>query len=297
MQHLVQECCTGSVGSGDEDVQTRVSGGFRECIPFSIRLLRSRPTGEQNSWTVFPVRLVILQPFYLPYSGVFELLRLADVFVYYDDVQFVPQNWQVRNRIKVAGGTQWLTVPVLRRHGQLINQAKLVVTSNWRRKHRNAIELAYAKAPHSTLLAPVVEQLFGREWENLVDLNVSAFELLADSLGVQAEFRRSSDLALPGRGSDRVLAYCRELGATHYLSGPSARDYLDEPSFAEAGIELEYHRFDHPVYSQLHGPFIPGLSVIDLLANEGTAAGEILNGCGSAIPARDWPQDDRITAI
>lgn len=235
------------------------------------------------------LRLVILQPFYLPYGGVFELARLADVFVYYDDVQFVPQNWQVRNRIKVAGGTQWLTVPVQRRHGQLINEARAVTTSNWTRKHHNAIELAYAKAPHSASLAPFLKEMYERDWENLVDVNITAFELLADLLGVQAEFRRSSELALPGRGSDRVLAYCRELGATSYLSGPSARDYLDEASFSEAGIALEYHRFEPPTYSQVHGPFVPGLSVIDLIANEGPAATEILRGCGSAIPAREWP--------
>jgi hypothetical protein len=234
------------------------------------------------------MRLVILQPFYLPYPGVFELLRLADLFVFLDDVQFASQNWQTRNRIKVASGTQWLTVPIQRQHGQSINEAKIVTTTNWTRKHRTAIELAYSKAPHWASLASALDHVYERQWENLVDLNIFSFGLLAGSLGVQAEFRRSSELALPGRGSDRVLALCVELGATHYLSGPSARDYLDEVSFAEAGIELEYHRFEHPVYSQLHGPFVPGLSVIDLLANEGPAAGEILRGCGSAIPAREW---------
>ena len=241
-------------------------------------------------------RLVILQPFYLPYGGVFELVRLADMFVYYDDVQFVPQNWQTRNKIKIAGGTQWLTVPVQRRHGQLIKDATIVNTSNWARKHRAAIELAYSKAPHFALLAPFLEQMYERKWENLVDVNIAAFELLADLLGVQAGFRKSSELAFPGSGSDRVLAYCRELGATRYLSGPSARSYLDEASFAEAGIELEYHRFEHPHYSQLHGQFVPGLSVVDLLANEGPAAGETLRGCGSPIPARDW-LDEADTAV
>ncbi len=213
------------------------------------------------------------------------------MFVYYDDVQFVPQNWQVRNRIKATDGPQWLTVPVQRRHGQLINEAKLVTTANWTRKHRTAVEMAYSKAPHSALLAPLFEQVYQREWEKLVDVNITAFELLADLLGVRAEFRKSSDLSLPGRGSDRVLNYCRELGATSYLSGPSARNYLNEASFAEAGIELEYHRFDPPTYSQLHGPFVPGMSVIDLIANEGPAASEILTGCGSAIAARQWPDD------
>ena len=231
-------------------------------------------------------RSVILQPFYLPYGGVFELVRLADVFVFYDDVQFVPQHWQTRNRIKVAGGTQWLTVPVKRRHGQSISEARIVTTANWTRKHRTAIELAYAKAPHLASLESLFDGVYEKDWENLVDLNIAAFRLLAGLLGLQAEFRKSSELALPGRGSDRVLAYCRALGATRYLSGPSGRDYLDEASFATAGVELEYHRFEHPFYSQLHEPFVPGLSVVDLLANEGPAAGKILKGCGSAVPAR-----------
>lgn len=237
------------------------------------------------------LRLVILQPFYLPYGGVFELARLADVFLFYDDVQFLSQNWQTRNRIKVDSGAQWLTVPVQRKHGQSINEARIVTTTNWTRKHRTAIELAYSKAPHLASLAPVLDQVYERNWEKLVDVNITSFGLLAGLLGVQAEFRRSSELALPGSGSGRVLAYCRALGATRYLSGPSARGYLDEASFAEAGIELEYHRYKPPTYSQLHGPFVAGLSVVDLLANEGPAAGELLNGCGAAVPVQDWPEE------
>jgi hypothetical protein len=237
------------------------------------------------------MRLVILQPFYLPFAGVFELVRLADTFVFYDDVKFNLQDWQTRNRIKGPGGAQWLTVPVQRHHDQRIIEAQIANTSNWPRKHRTAIELSYAKAPHLAFLAPLLSDVFEREWEYLVDINIASFKILVGLLGVQAQFLRSSELGLPGSGSDRVLAHCLELGATRYLSGPSARAYLDEESFEEAGVELEYHRFSHPEYPQLHGPFVPDLSVVDLLANEGAAAGEILAGCGVPIPARSWETD------
>ena len=103
---------------------------------------------------------------------------------------------------------------------------------------------------------------------NLAALNIATFTSLSDLIGVRSEFVRSSELGVPGSSSQRVLDVCKAVGATRYISGPSARSYLDEPSFEAAGIELCYHRFVHPQYRQLHGDFVPNLSVVDLIANE-----------------------------
>jgi hypothetical protein len=232
--------------------------------------------------------LVILQPFYLPYSGVFELVRMADTFVFYDDVKVSRQNWQSRNQIKTSWGTQWLVVPVLGSNDETIREAALNEDEPWRRKHRKAVEQAYAKAPHRSLLLDALGPYWDQKWPDLATLNIATFTRLSELMEVDTHFVRSSDLGVPGAASQRVLDICRSLEATRYISGPSARSYLDEAAFEAAGIELCYHRFEHPQYRQLHGEFIPNLSVVDLIANEGPNAGAIVRGCGTAVPAADF---------
>ncbi len=233
------------------------------------------------------MNVVILQPFYLPYAGVFELVRMADVFVFYDDVKVSRQNWQSRNQIKTSWGTQWLVVPLRGSNEATVRDAEINDDEPWRRKHRTAIAQAYAKAPHRDLVLDALDPFWERTWPDLAELNIATFTRLGELVGVTAEFVRSSALDVPGSSSQRVLDICRALGATRYISGPSARSYLDEPTFPAAGIELCYHRFEHPRYRQLHGDFVPNLSVVDLLANEGSEAGAILHGCGRAVPAAE----------
>lgn len=239
------------------------------------------------------MRLVILQPFYLPYVGVFELVRLADTFVVYDDVQFVKQNWQHRNRIRTPNGPQWLTVPVHRSHGDPIVDVSVANDQGWQPKHWRALEMAYGSAPHGPWLLEALEPHYvGTTWESLVELNMATFRTLCDLVGVQTEFVRSSRLGIGGASSERVLNHCRELGADQYLSGPAARSYIDEASFVDAGVELEYFAFDHPAYDQVHGKdFEPFLSVVDMLANVGPETGRELAGRGRPVPAGEWEDD------
>lgn len=238
---------------------------------------------------------MILQPFYLPYAGVFEQVRLADVFVIYDDVQFVKQNWQHRNRILTGNGPQWLTVPVQRRHGDPIVEVDVANDQGWQAKHWRALEMAYGSAPHGQWLLDALRPHYvDSTWERLVDLNIALFRTLCEMVDVDARFLRSSQMPLPGQASDRVLAYCRELRADRYLSGPAARSYLDEPSFEEAGVELEYLAFEHPVYEQQQpGEFVPYLSIVDMLANVGPATGERLAGHGRPVGADDYQGADQ----
>lgn len=234
------------------------------------------------------MRLVILQPFYLPYPGVFELVRLADTFCFYDDVQFVRQGWQQRNRIKTQGGEQWLTVPVLHEHGQLIKDVLIDNRRSWETKHLRSLHQAYAKAPHRELLLGTLSPILSAGWKHLAGLNIATFRALCNILGVDARFSRSSELSLPGRASARVLAYCQQFGASRYLSGPAGRSYLDEAAFAEAGIQLEYLQFNHPRYAQLHGSFVPYLSAVDLIANAGQSARKLLTGSGRPVLAAEY---------
>ena len=218
--------------------------------------------------------VVVLQPGYLPWLGFFDQLRRADVFVYYDDVQYDKHGWRNRNRIKTQAGPMWLTVPV--RHGgrgfQRTLEIEIDSRTPWQRKHVASIRQAYARAPSCGRYLPSLEEMLHRKWERLVDLDIGCVELMAQWLGLQRRIERSSALGISGSRSERLLNICRCFGASTYLSGDSAQGYLDVALFERHGVTVEWQRFAHPVYPQLHGEFVPFLSALDLLFNCGDEA-------------------------
>jgi hypothetical protein len=224
--------------------------------------------------------LAALQPGYLPWLGYFDLVRRADVFVLYDDVQFDKHGWRNRNRIKCAQGVQWLTVPV--RHGGLGLQRIVDVMIDdalpWARKHVGSLRQCYAHAPYVERYLPELEETVSRPWRSLVELDVTVAALLGRWLGVEAEIARSSELGLGEGQSERLLELCRRFGATRYLSGEAARAYLDADLFAESGVAVEWQTYAHPVYPQLHGDFVSHLSALDLILNCGPDSAAVLAG-------------------
>jgi hypothetical protein len=232
--------------------------------------------------------VVVLQPGYLPWLGFFDQMARADIFVYYDDVQFDKNGWRNRNRIKTARGARWLTVPVLQsgRGLQRICSVEIDNRTPWRRKHIETIGQAYAKAAYTKEYAPVLEQLLSGTWENLADLDIAATDLMARWLGISTATYRSSRLGIEGGQSERLMAICRNFGADRYLSGASARTYLDVPLFERHGIEVEWQDYDHPVYAQQHGEFVSHLSALDLVLNMGPSSRDILLRTPRAAQAR-----------
>lgn len=218
--------------------------------------------------------VAVLQPGYLPWLGFFDQLRRADVFVYYDDVQYDKHGWRNRNRIKTQTGPTWLTVPV-RHSGQGFQRTLDVEIDSrtpWQRKHVASLRQAYARAPYCRRYLAVLEELLQRKWERLVDLDIACVDLLAKWLGLQRQIERSSTLGIEGERSERLLNICRHFGASTYVSGDSAQGYLDVALFERHGITVEWQRFVHPIYPQLHGEFAPFLSAVDLLFNCGEEA-------------------------
>ena len=232
-------------------------------------------SGEPMSPTV-----VVLQPGYLPWLGFFDQLRRADVFVYFDDVQFDKHGWRNRNRIKTQAGLQWLTVPV--RHSGLglprVMDVEIDARTAWPRKHVASLRQAYAKAPHTAEYLPQLADVLERKWERLVDLDVAVVEVIRGWLGLDRRIVRSSELGIDGRQSDRLVRICRHFGARTYYSGASARSYLDLGLFDRHGIRVVWQDFVHPVYPQLHGQFMPHLSIVDLVFNCGAASMAVLEG-------------------
>jgi hypothetical protein len=224
--------------------------------------------------------LVVLQPGYLPWLGFFDQMRRSDIFVYYDDVQFDKHGWRNRNQIKVPGGPQWLTVPILH-HGQgrpLIKDTLIDRTSDWPRKHIGTLRQYYAKAPYLRRYLPELEELINRPWTHVVDLDIAVAAVMAAWLKLEPNIVRASALGVGGTQSERLLNLCMHFGATTYLSGSAARDYLDTAPFAAHGVGVVWQDYQHPVYPQQHAPFVPYLSAIDLLLNCGDDSASILKG-------------------
>lgn len=218
--------------------------------------------------------LAVLQPGYLPWLGYFDLMQRADVFVHYDDVQFDKHGWRNRNRVKGHKGAVWLTVPVRHsgRSGQPILGVEIDDRQDWRRKHVATISQLYARAPFLPAILPRLQEVLERPWHRLVDLDLAIAAWLAAELGIVTPSHRASELGIGGDRNERLLNLCRHFGATRYLSGNAAQDYLDVEPFRAAGVEVDWHDYAHPSYAQLHGDFVSHLSVLDLLLNMGTAS-------------------------
>jgi len=221
----------------------------------------------------------ILQPGYLPWLGFFEQLYRSDLFVIYDDVQYDKQGWRNRNRIKSVNGVQWLTVPV--RHAsaehQLILEVRIDNRLNWCKKHFESIRQSYVKAPFFEKYFTIFQEAYSREWEYLIDLDLYLIEKLSHALGIGYKpMIRSSTLDIHGGRIDRLIKICHHCNAATFYEGAAGSNYIDKEEFAKQGITVLFQDYVHPVYPQIHGKFIPYLSLTDLLFNCGDQSLEIL---------------------
>lgn len=236
-------------------------------------------------------RVVINQSNYLPWKGYFDLIHDADLFVFYDDVQYTKNDWRNRNRIKTLRGLEWLTVPVGKDENRLINEVRLPPDTSWATRHWQRIEANYQAAPYFKDYGPTLcSVLLHRHWESLSELNQQLIRTIAqDFLGVTTTFVRSEDYPVSGQKQDRLLALLASLGATTYISGPAAKAYLQPERFAAMGVALEWKDYGgYPEYPQLYSPYEPAVSVVDLLFSTGPRAAEYIWG---------WRQPIRATVL
>lgn len=224
------------------------------------------------------MKAAILQSNYIPWKGYFDLMNSADVFIIYDEVQYTKNDWRNRNRIKTANGTIWLTIPV-RQHAlaQRIIDTE-VVHNDWRKKHWNSILMSYSKAPFFKQYGPYFEKLYLHSDETFLSkINYQFFTVINDILGIKTELRWSQDLLLAEGKTERLVDLCQKVGATTYISGPAAKDYLDVNLFAEKNIQVSWMDYSgYPEYRQLYPPFEPQVSILDLIFNEGDKAPDFM---------------------
>lgn len=214
----------------------------------------------------------IMQPTYLPYLGYFGLMARAEVFVFLDDVQFARRSWQSRNRILGASGEVMLTVPVKKAPRETpICAIEISEAEPWREKHLASLRHAYARRPHFAEGMAFVEAQLEAPPARLADFTCGLVAAAAARLGLERELVRASDLGVDGKRSDRLLALCRAVGASDYLSPMGSADYMeDDGVFRAADFPVRFQSFTPRPYDQGQ-PFTPYMGFIDAVMNLGWA--------------------------
>lgn len=218
-------------------------------------------------------RLVVIhQPDFLPYLGFFHRLKLADLYVVFDNVQYVrsSRGWTSRDKIKTASGEKWITVGTKKApRDTIIYDVLLNEEQNWRDQHLNLFRENYKKSKYFDEVFPYLEKLYSFKCERMMDFNLESIKMLMELLDVHCDMVLASDLNTQGKSNNLIVDVMHKVGATRYLSGVGAEDYYDPEVYKAGGIEVIWQDFEHPVYPQQYGEFIPYLSSIDLLLNCG----------------------------
>ena len=227
----------------------------------------------------------ILQPSYLPWLGYFEQMQRADVFVFYDDVQYEKGSWRNRNRIKTPQGPQWLTVPVIQKGlgPQRILDVEVNNRVPWAKTQIKAIRQNYSKAPYFADYSEDLFRLLQLTWRFLVDLNLATTDWLRQALGIQTPTVRASELSCTGGRQERLIDIIKQFDGKMFYEGAAGQSYIDMRRFEAAGVRVVFQDYQHPRYRQLYGDFIPYMSVIDLLFNHGPQSVGILKNGDRAI--------------
>jgi hypothetical protein len=222
------------------------------------------------------------QPQYLPWLGYFDKIAKSDCFIFLDKVQYKPREFQNRNKIRTKDGAIWLTVPVAckGKHKQGICDAGIDNEFPWQRQHSNSLKVWYAKAPFFNDHFPFFEDIYSKRWDKLSDLNIAVIKYALEKLSISTPIRFESELDIHTESTDRIIDICKKVKADSYLSGSGGKAYLEEDKFSENGIKLVYQDFHHPAYRQQfmkdEKDFLPYMSIVDLLFNEGPRSREIL---------------------
>ncbi len=225
------------------------------------------------------MKVGIIQSNYIPWRGYFDFIDDADIFVFYDSTQYTRRSWRNRNKIKKPTGLFWLTVPVFfsRSNMKTIENVKIDYTHNWVKKHINSIKRAYSKAPYFKQYSEGFVDILNQNFENLSELNVNLIKWIMQELKIETDLRYSSEFQIiDSSRTGKLINILKEVGATSYLSGPSAKNYLEIEKFRKAGMDIEFKVYEYKEYPQLYGKFEQNVTVLDMLFNCGENSREYL---------------------
>jgi hypothetical protein len=223
------------------------------------------------------MKVSILQSNYIPWKGYFDIIAKSDVFIIYDEVQFTRRDWRNRNLIKTKEGLKWLTIPVIQdNYYQKIFNTK-VLPSNWVKKHKSTLQTNYGKSPYFKDYKDFIFEIYDTPHESLNEINKAFIEKICKILEIKTKIIDSRELNLEGDKNQRLIDACKKLNATKYISGPAAKEYIDEKLFNENNLEIIWMDYsNYKEYKQLYPPFEHCVSVLDLIFNEGPNARSFL---------------------
>ncbi len=220
-------------------------------------------------------KVAILQSNYIPWKGYFDMIALVDEFILYDDMQYTRRDWRNRNKIKTSNGLAWLTVPVevKGKYFQKINET-MISEAKWAKDHWATIKQFYSKAKFFKDYKDVFENFYLNTNEQLLsNVNYELIKMTNEILGIKTKISWSSDYEVIDGKTERLLSLVQQAGGTEYISGPAAKDYIVDSMFEDAGVKLSWMDYSgYPEYTQLYPPFEHGVTVLDLIFNEGPDA-------------------------
>jgi len=218
------------------------------------------------------MKIAILQPNYLPWKGVFDMINLVDIFVFLDDVQYTKHDWRNRNKIKTPKGTQWITVPVKSNSiKQKIYEVEVSDKVNWQKKHYNSFLANYSKAKYFKEYEFLIEDFFiKKKWKNLSDLNIYTTKKIAEILNIKTKFFISSELNITTYDKNqRLIDIIKKFNANIYVTGPAAKNYMNINLYKQNNIDLYFMNYNYPEYPQLYDGFAHDVTVLDVIFNCG----------------------------
>ena len=223
-------------------------------------------------------KAAILQSNYIPWKGYFDMINMVDEFILYDDVQYTKNDWRNRNQIKAKNGKHWITIPVHQENLEQMIKDTSASNDIWRKKHWKTIIQNYSKAKHFNDYKELFEKLYLDSNERLLSrINHRFLIAICGILGIKTKISWSMDYRLIDGQTERLVDLCKQVCATEYLSGPAAKDYIDENLFKSEGISIQYMDYTgYPEYDQLYPPFDHAVSIIDLIFNEGPDASKYM---------------------
>ena len=223
-------------------------------------------------------KVAILQSNYIPWKGYFDLINMVDEFILYDEVQYTKNDWRNRNKIKTPQGIQWLTIPIRQENlEQKIKDTK-ITDKKWNIKHWRTISQNYTKSRYFKDYKDIFEELYlSCDEEYLSQINYKFLTTINKILGITTKIRWSSEFELVDGQTEKLIGICKQCNVDIYLSGPAAKNYLDEKLAKQENIKVEWMDYSgYQEYNQLHLPFEHGVSILDLIFNEGSNANKFM---------------------
>jgi hypothetical protein len=249
-------------------VNRRFRGHYQAFYKNGADVAEACKTGNE-----YLMKIAILQSNYIPWKGYFDIINSVDEFVIYDDAQYTRRDWRNRNLIKTKDGLKWLTIPVevKGRYNQKIKDVR-VANKGWINDHWETIKHCYCRTSYFEVYNDLFASTYNecKKLDFLSDINRIFIDLINSILGIKTNISNSIGYGPEGTKNEKIITICKKAKADVYLSGPSAKSYLDEKVIFESGINVEWVKYDeYPEYRQLYPPFEHKVSVIDLIFNHG----------------------------